>query len=135
MRRFHDPKLDYEAAKITEKTLTIKDVALWVTRSDSHPGRLRFFADRTPTSYFETAVKPLLSIKTTGSISVERVGKPLKNKVVEKGRNRTSTVKRAVLLRCGLKLRLQKESLRRAVKAALGKVVVDLDLDDLLVYE
>jgi hypothetical protein len=95
-----------------------------------HPGRLRFFADITPTSYFETVAKPLLSIKTTGSISAERVAKPLKNKVAEKSRNRNSTAKRALLLRCGVNLRLKKESLR-SVKAALGK----LDPDDPLVYE
>jgi hypothetical protein len=63
------------------------------------------------------------------------VDKPLKNIVADKGRNRTSTAKRAaVLLLCLLNLRLlhQKESLRSAVKAALGKVV---DPDDPLVYE
>jgi hypothetical protein len=71
-----------------------------------------------------------IRVKTTGYISVERVAKPLKNKVTEKGRNRNSTAKRALLLRCGVNLRLKKESLR-SVKAALGK----LDPDDPLVYE
>jgi hypothetical protein len=70
-------------------------------------------------------------MKTTGSISVERAAKPLKNKVADKTRNRYSKdSKRTVLLRCGLNLRLKRESLE-AVKAALGKVV---DLNDALVY-
>jgi preprotein translocase subunit SecD len=64
-------------------------------------------------------------------ISVERVAKPLKNKVAEKGRKRNSTAKCALLLRVGVNfLRLRKESLK-SVKAALGK----LDPDDPLVFE
>jgi hypothetical protein len=70
--------------------------------------------------------KPLLSIKTTGSLSDERVAKPLRNKVATKERNGLHTDKRTLLLRAdGLNLRLKSESLR-STKAALGKV----DLDD-----
>ena len=124
--------LAYEDAEETETTLTIQHVARWVEVWGSHLGRLRFFADLTPTAYFVIVAKPLLSIKTTGSISVERVAKPLKNKVAEKHRNRLDIDKRALLLRVGLNMRLQKESMR-SVKAALGKAVVDLNDD--LVYE
>jgi hypothetical protein len=42
--------------------------------------------------------RPLLSIKTTGSISLERVAKPLKNRVATK-----------ILLRVGLNLRLKND--------------------------
>ncbi len=69
-----------------------------------------------------------LSTKGTGSISVERVAKPLKNRVASKDRNRLSNDKRALLLRVGLNLRLKRESLQ-AMKAALGKSL------DPLVYE
>ena len=69
-------------------------------------------------------------MKTTGSISVERAAKPLKNKVADKSRNRNSKDKRTVLLRVRLNLRLKRESLQ-SVKAALGKV---LDSNDALVY-
>jgi hypothetical protein len=74
--------------------------------------------------------KPLLSIQTEGSISVERVAQPLKNKVATKVRNRLHTDKRTLLLRAGLNLRLKSESLR-STKAGLGKV----DLYNALVYE
>ena len=100
----------------------------WVDKWKRHPGHLRFFDDLPPTPYFICVAKPLLSMKTTGSISVERAAKPLKNKVAEKSRNRNSKDKRTVLLRVGLNLRLKRESLQ-AMKAALGKSL------DPLVYE
>jgi hypothetical protein len=104
-------------------------VARWVEHWGSHLGRL--FADLTPTLYFVVVSKPLLSITTIGSISVERVAKPLKkNKVANKHRNRLTIDKRTVLLRVGLNLRLKSESLR-AAKATLGND----DPDDPLIYE
>jgi hypothetical protein len=124
-------KQDSTDAQVSEKTLTLKHVAAWVERWKRHLGRLRFFADLPPTPYFICVAKPLLSMKTTGSISVERAAKPLKNKIADKTRNRNSKDKRTVLLRCGLNLRLKRQSLV-AVKAALGKA---LDPDDALVYE
>jgi hypothetical protein len=54
----------YEAAEKSEKELTLADVAKWVEQWGRHSGRLRFFADRNPTRYFELVAKPLLSIKT-----------------------------------------------------------------------
>jgi hypothetical protein len=92
----------------------------------------QIFADLPPTPYFTCVAKPLLSMKTTGSIPVERAAKPLKNKVADRTRNSYSKdSKRTVLLLCGLNLRLKRESLE-AVKAALGKLV---DQNDALVYE
>jgi hypothetical protein len=109
----------------------MENIVRWVYRFARHRGRLRrFFADLTPTSYFQLVAKPLLSIMTTGSISVERVAKPLKNKVATQEGNRLNTDKRTLLLHAGLNLRLKTEFLR-STTAALGKV----DLDNALVYE
>jgi hypothetical protein len=103
---------------------TLANVVDSLEKSERHTGRLRFFAELSPTL-------PLSSVKTTGSISVERVAKPLKNQVATKDeRNHLSTDKRTILLRVGLNLRLKTKSIR-ARKAALGKV----DLDNVLVYE
>jgi hypothetical protein len=91
----------YTDAQVSEKTLTLKHVAAWVERWKRHLGRLsRSVADLPPTPYFICVAKPLLSIKTTGSISVERAANPLKNKIADKTRNRNSKDKRTVLLRC-----------------------------------
>ena len=52
-------------------------------------------------------LRPLLSLKTTGSISVERAAKPLKNGVASKDRNRLSHDKRLMCLKVGLNLNLK----------------------------
>jgi len=60
--------------------------------------RLALFAiSATPTS--------AQSMRTEGSISVERVAKPLKNKVWTKERSRMAPEKAALLLRAGINLR------------------------------
>jgi hypothetical protein len=117
----------YADTLVAEKTLTMKHVANWVDKRKRHPGHLRFSADLPPTPYVIWVAKPLLSMKTTGSISVSDLLNPL-NKVADKSRNRISKDMRTVLLRVGLNLRLKRESLQ-SVKAALGRAL------DPLVYE
>ena len=91
----------YADALVAEKKLTmVEHVVDWVDKWKRHPGRPRFFADLPPTPYFICVAKTLLSMKTTGSISVERAAKPLQKKVADKSRNHTnSKERRAVLLR------------------------------------
>jgi len=60
----------------------------------------------------------LLSMRTTGSISVERVAKPLKNKVMTDTRANMKKGAAEVLLRAGLNLRLLRR-LKLAQRAAV----------------
>ena len=53
---------------------------------------------------FTEEARPLQSVRITGSMTVERVAKPLKNKIMTKERANSSQ-KGAMLLRVGLNLR------------------------------
>jgi hypothetical protein len=93
-----------------QKTLTLQQVCEWVTSTNRHPARLRFFSTLSRSVFIEKVAKTLLSIRSTGSIAVERVAKPLKNKVMTKARNQLDVAKQETLLRVGLNL----ENLRKA---------------------
>jgi len=60
--------------------------------------------------FFLMVAKPLLSVRITGSMTVERVAKPLKNSVLTKERNKTGLGKTEMLLRAGLNLRFLQDS-------------------------
>ena len=64
--------------------------------------------------------KPLLSLRTTGSMSVERVAKPLKVAVYTKQRNRLEFGNKKMLLRTGLNLRFLL-GIKFAMKTTLNK--------------
>lgn len=85
---------------------TIDEVVDWVEKYDGLAGRLRFFDVYAKHSKFYIRVaRPLLSMRTTGSIDVERVAKPFKNNILRKDRNRLSDGKGRVLFRAAQNLR------------------------------
>ena len=109
------------AKKDQRKILTIEDVANWVQNTGGHCSRLAWYQTWKRNSIFYRKIAhPLLSLRSTGSITVERVAKPLKNSVYTKERRSMLGGKSTVLLRAGLnlnflaqaKLRL-KENLRQ----------------------
>ena len=87
-----------------DEILTLADVSKWDKESGS---RLLWWETFNPLSpLYLTIAKPLLSAHTVGSIAVERVAKPLKNKVMSKERNSIGVGRAEVLLRAGMNLRL-----------------------------
>ena len=52
----------------------------YLEKTGAHNGRLRFFEAHYPASpFYQHVAKRLLSMRTAGSISVERAAKPMKN--------------------------------------------------------
>ena len=90
----------------TVKSVRIKDVFKWVEGTGKHMSRLAWFLTWHPESIlFLRIAKPLLSLRTSGSMTVERVAKPLKNFVYTKYPHRMSPEQSNILLRTGLNLK------------------------------
>ena len=92
---------------------TVADVKEWVEKHDHLQGRFRFFdVYAKHSSLYIRVARPLLSMRTTGSIDVERVAKPFKHNILRKKRNRLSDQKGRVLFRAAQNLRyLMKEKM------------------------
>ena len=85
--------------------LSVKNVATWLEQTDYHEARLSFFSGTNKDDMlFRRVLQPLLSCRSTGSIAVERIAKPFKQRVLEKHRNRLGWEKAQLLLRVGLNL-------------------------------
>jgi len=101
--------------------LTIPDVQSWVSTTGGHESRLAWFLVNDPKSrFFLEIAKPLLSVRITGSMTVERVAKPLKNSVLTTDRATLGTGKADMLLRAGLNLRFLREAKDQLQAAASG---------------
>ena len=120
-------------------TFTLKDVQDWVLKHDGITGALRWFEAYAPNNaFYQKVAKPLLSIRTTGSIDVERAVKPIKGCVLTKQRNRLSNNKAIVLFRLSENLRqlqnIKVEMKMSGKKFSLAKYQVleevDSDSDD-----
>ena len=113
--------VDREQLKINNKDFGIADVKEWVEKHGSIQGRFNFFETFAEHSeFYQKVAKPLLSMRTVGSIDVERRIKPIKHTILTKKRNRLQDPKGVALFRAS-------ENLRHIMKAKkqLGKKITD----------
>ena len=96
-----------EVLEARHSSFTIKQVQDWVEEHGGVAGRLRWFEAYAPNSaFYRLVARPLLSIRTTGSIDVERKVKPLKRMILTKTRNRVADRKAEMLFRTSQNLRM-----------------------------
>jgi hypothetical protein len=82
------------------KAITLDEVQEWVEKRGGIVGRLSWWEAYSPHSQlYQRVGKPLLSIRTAGSMDVERKVKPIKHKILSKERNALSDGKAIVLFR------------------------------------
>ncbi len=101
--------------------ITVAQVKEWVEKHNGVEGRFLFFETFAANSEFYLKVaKPLLSMRTVGSIDVERRIKPIKHSILTKKRNRLLDPKGVALYRAS-------ENLKHIMKAKkmLGKKITD----------
>jgi len=89
----------------------LTEIGDYIDRTGRHDSRLAWWTVHASSCILYQAVaRPLLSVRVTGSMTVERVAKPLKNRVMTKERSRLSSEKSSMLLRVGLNLRFLQAS-------------------------
>ena len=108
-----------EEKKALQKEIFFNHIGEWLRETGRHDGRLCFFeAYATASKFYMHVAKRLLSMRTTGSISVERAAKPMKNNVMIKTRNKLQKEKGLVLLSAGLNIRILKTAKKEIIEAA-----------------
>ena len=95
-----------ELLKENTKKITFDDVQQWIEDNGGVAGRFRFFEARGKQSiFYQKVAKPLMSMRTVGSIDVERRIKPVKNDILSKQRNKLTNSKATILYRTSENLR------------------------------
>src|SRR6056300_1030760 len=103
------------------REITFDQVQKWVEENDGVEGRFSFYQSFAKTKvFYHKVAKPLLSMRTVGSIDVECRIKPVKNDILTKYRNRLSDEKGVVLYRASENLRHLMNS-----KKIIGKKVTE----------
>ena len=121
--RFEDqlpPVVPIEEHCVKNKQITVDKVQQWVEKTGTVEHRIQWFvANCQASEFYHLIAKPLLSMRTVGSIDVEREAKTLKHTILTKNRNRTSDGRGVVLMRTcnNLKYLLKmKQSLKMSLK-------------------
>ena len=83
------PIVTGEQLEVNNKDFTFDQVQEWIEGSDGIAGRFRFYeAFGKHSEFYQRIAKPLLSMRTVGSIDVEHRIKPVKHEILTKKRNR-----------------------------------------------
>jgi hypothetical protein len=99
----------------------------WVKKYENIDGHFRFFEVYARFSpLYQQAGKHLLSMKSVGSMDVERTAKPFKHCIITKDRNRLSDAKGVVMFRAGQNLKHHHHA-RTAIKGKVYAGVVSTD--------
>ena len=88
------------------RKFTLAHVLEWVEKYENIDGRFRFFeAYARFSSLYQLVGKRLLSMKSVGSMDVERTAKPFKHSILTKERNKLTDESGVVLFRAGQNLK------------------------------
>ena len=91
---------------LATKNIELGQVSDWITKHGGINGRLCWFEAYAPHSkFYRLVAEPLLSVRTAGSIDVERAVKPIKNSILAKDRNRLDDNAAEVLMRASENLK------------------------------
>lgn len=89
------------------KNIELGQVSDWITKHGGITGRLHWFEAYAPHSkLYRLVAEPLLSIRTAGSIDVERAVKPMKNSILTRDRNRLGDDAAGILMRASENLKI-----------------------------
>ena len=110
---FEEDRRPRDVKKLDSLKLTLDMVTQWIKDTGNHDSRLTFFTgvefDNEGHLLYKKVLEPLLSMRTTGSVAVERVAKPMKHKVLTSCRNRLGIERAKMLLRVGMNPRFLME--------------------------
>ena len=115
------PAVTAAQLRLNNREFTVADVKEWVEQTGCMKGRFGFFSTYHANSNFYLQIaKPLLSMRTVGSIDVERKIKPIKETILTKKRNRLKDPRGVALFRAS-------ENLKHIMRAKklLGKQITD----------
>ena len=124
MRLYFNKPLPDPVSKIdlqlNSRKFTVDDVKGWVEKYAGVEGRLRWYEMWMRSSlFYQLVARPLLSIRTVGSMNVERLAKPVKHSILTKDRNRLADSKAIIIFRAGQNLKLLQK-----LKTKLKKEIV-----------
>jgi hypothetical protein len=119
--------VDLDELDFRNENFDLQRVQDWVEKYDGMNGRFHFFQAYMPLSpLYQCVGKPLLSMKASGSMYIERAAKPFKHLILRKDRNSLSDAKGVKLFRSQQNLK-HLQAARQVLKSKVYDGVVSRD--------